>query len=90
MTRPSYRLFGAPYTSYLVLAFLAAVLVIMAYDGSSRPTVLSLVVIIPLLVLGWYSVRKREMAAAEERMGYTGEFPVKANRELPPEQRPER
>ena len=90
VTRPSYRLFGAPYTSYLVLAFLAAVLVIMAYDESSRPTVLSLVVIIPLLVLGWYSVRKRVMAAAEERMGYTGEFPVKANRELPPEQRPER
>jgi len=90
VTRPGYRLFGAPYTSYLVLAFLLAVLVIMAYDESSRPTVLSLVVIVPLLVLGWYAVRKRVMAAAEERMGYTGEFPVKANRELPPERRPDR
>ncbi|WP_208971988.1 amino acid permease [Kineococcus rubinsiae] len=78
--RPSYRLFGAPYTGYLVLAFLVAVLAIMAYDEDSRPTVLSLVVIIPLLVVGWFSVRKRVLAAAEERMGYTGEFPVKADR----------
>ncbi|MGI4895036.1 MAG: amino acid permease [Janthinobacterium lividum] len=80
VSRPSYRMFGAPYTGYLVLAFLLAVLVIMAYDSESRPTIYSLVVIIPLLVIGWFSVRKRVLAAAEERMGHTGEFPVKANR----------
>ncbi len=78
--RPHYRLFGAPFTGYLVLAFLVAVLGIMAYDPDSRPTVLALVVIVPLLVLGWFAVRKRVLAAAEERMGYTGEFPVKADR----------
>jgi len=82
VTRPEYRLFGAPYTGYLVLVFLLAVLVIMAYDESSRPTIYALGVIIPLLVIGWFAVRKRVMAAAEERMGYTGEFPVKANREV--------
>ncbi|WP_438672433.1 hypothetical protein, partial [Serratia marcescens] len=46
-----YRLFGAPYTGYLVLAFLVAVLGIMAYDEDSRPTVYALGVIVPLLVL---------------------------------------
>ncbi len=44
--RPHYRLFGAPFTGYLVLAFLVAVLGIMAYDPDSRPTVLALVVIV--------------------------------------------
>ena len=80
VTRPDYRLFGAPYTGYLTLAFLLAVLVIMAYDEESRPTIYALGVIVPLLVLGWFAVRKRVLAAAEERTGYTGEFPVKANR----------
>nr|WP_240897474.1 amino acid permease [Kineococcus vitellinus] len=78
--RPAYRLFGAPYTGYAVLVFLVAVLAIMAYDESSRPTVYALGVIVPLLVVGWFAVRGRVLAAAEERMGHTGEFPVKADR----------
>ncbi|WP_432514173.1 amino acid permease [Kineococcus sp. SYSU DK001] len=78
--RPSYRLPGAPWTGYAVLAFLVAVLAIMAYDESSRPTIYALGVIVPLLVAGWFAVRGRVLAAAEERLGYTGEFPVKADR----------
>ena len=32
LQRPSFRMFGAPYTGYLVLAFLVGVLVLMAFD----------------------------------------------------------
>ncbi|WP_432571150.1 amino acid permease [Kineococcus sp. SYSU DK005] len=83
VTRPDYRLFGAPFTGYLVLAFLVAVLAVMAYDEDSRPTVYALGVIVPLLVLGWFGVRGRVLAAAEERMGWTGDFPVKAGPKPP-------
>lgn len=38
-------------------------------------TVASLVIIIPLLLLGWYLSRKKILAIAEERMGHTGSFP---------------
>jgi L-asparagine permease len=77
MERPSFRLFGAPFTAWLTLAFLAAVLVLMAFDYPTGTfTVASLVVIIPLLVLGWYSQRSRILAIAKEREGYTGAHPV--------------
>jgi L-asparagine permease len=74
---PSFRLPGAPVTSWLTLAFLVAVVVLMAIDwpiGSF--TVMSLVVIIPLLVLGWHLQRDRILAAARLREGMTGPFPV--------------
>jgi L-asparagine permease len=74
---PSFRLPGAPVTSYLTLAFLLAVVVLMAIDwpiGSF--TVMSLVVIIPLLVLGWHLQRDRILAAARLREGMTGPYPV--------------
>ncbi len=83
MTRPSFRMWGAPYTGYLTLAFLFSVLVLMAFN---RPigtwTVASLVVVIPALIGGWYLVRGRVLAIAQDRVGHTGEFPVIAN--LPP------
>ena len=43
-------------------------------------TIGTLVVVIPALIGGWYLVRGRVVAAAHERIGYTGEFPVVANR----------
>ena len=56
---PSFRMFGAPYTGYLVLVFLAGVLVLIGFDYPVGTfTVGSLVVIIPLLVLGWFVCRK--------------------------------
>ncbi|MEV2224429.1 amino acid permease [Nocardia vinacea] len=83
LNRPAFRLPGAPYTGYATLAFLAAVLVLMAFD---RPigtwTVATLVLIVPALIGGWFLVRGKVMAAARERIGYTGEFPVVANRPL--------
>jgi len=79
--RPSFRLFGAPFTAYLTLAFLVAVLVLMAIDFPvGTITIGSLVIIIPLLMLGWYLSRGRILAIAQEREGYTGAFPVVAER----------
>jgi len=65
--RPAFRMFGAPYTGYLTLAFLLAVIVLMAFDNPVGTwTVASLVVIIPALMGGWYLSRGRinEIAAA--------------------------
>ncbi|MDQ1178722.1 L-asparagine permease [Rhodococcus sp. SORGH_AS 301] len=86
LERPSFRLFGAPYTSYATLAFLAAVLVLMALDAPIGTwTVATLVVIVPMLIGGWFLVRARVLSVAEERMGYTGKYPVVANRPTDPE-----
>lgn len=74
---PTFRLPGAPVTSWLTLAFLVAVLVLMAIDwpiGSF--TVMSLVIIIPLLIGGWFLQRDRILEAARLREGVTGAFPV--------------
>jgi L-asparagine permease len=86
LSRPAFRMWGAPYTGYLTLGFLFAVLVLMAMDPPIGTwTVATLVVIIPALIGGWYLVRARVLAIAQERQGYTGQFPVVANRPLPPE-----
>lgn len=62
--RPSFRLFGAPYTSYLTLAFLAFVLVTMAFSEMGRWVLLSSLALVPLLSLGWYATRRRRAEAA--------------------------
>lgn len=78
MSRPSFRLFGAPWTSYLTLAFLAAVLVLMLFDFPiGTYTVASLAIIIPALIAGWYSVRKRVNELAQTQP-LTGAIPVAA------------
>ncbi|MGI9123913.1 MAG: amino acid permease, partial [Mycobacterium sp.] len=83
LVRPSFRMWGAPYTGYLTLAFLFVVLVLM---GFNRPigtwTVASLIVVVPALIGGWFLVRTRVLEIARDRIGDTGEFPVLAN--LPP------
>ncbi|KAA0021059.1 amino acid permease [Antrihabitans cavernicola] len=84
LERPKFRLWGSPYTGYVTLLFLGAVLVLMAMDHPIGSwTVATLVVIIPMLIGGWYLVRKRVQAVAQERLGYTGEYPVVAKRPLP-------
>lgn len=86
LERPSFRLWGTPWTGYLTLLFLLAVLVLMAFDPPIGTwTVASLVIIIPALVIGWYAVRARVLAVAQERVGFTGQFPVIANRPPPGE-----
>jgi L-asparagine permease len=85
MERPKFRMPLSPWSGYLTLLFLLGVLVLMVFD---RPigtwTVGSLVVIIPALIGGWYLVRHRVIAIAEEREGHTGGFPVVANRPINP------
>jgi L-asparagine permease len=84
LNRPSFRMWGSPYTGYLTLVFLVAVLVLMGFDHPIGTwTVAALVVIIPALIGGWFLVRARVLAVAQERIGYTGEFPVIANPPLP-------
>jgi L-asparagine permease len=81
MQRPRFRMPFTPYSGYLTLVFLAGVLVLMAFDAPIGTwTIGTLVVVIPALIGGWYLVRGRVIAAAHERIGYTGEFPVVANR----------
>jgi L-asparagine permease len=84
---PKFRMPGAPVTSWVTLAFLAAVLVLMAIDWPiGSLTVASLVLIIPLLILGWVLQRDRILQIAALREGVTGQFPVTgrdATRQVP-------
>ena len=55
MERPSFRMWGSPYTGYLTLVFLVGVLVLMAFNYPIGTwTVVSLVVIVPALICGWF------------------------------------
>lgn len=87
LRRPSFKMFGAPYTGYFSLAFLLLVLVLMAFDYPvGTITVGSVVLIVPLLIVGWMFFRKRILAIAEEREGFTGAIPVIAARPLADEE----
>jgi L-asparagine permease len=89
MDRPSFRMWGAPYTGYATLAFLLLVLILMAFDPPVGTwTVASLVLIIPALIVGWYVVRDRVLEIARERQGFTGQFPVIANPPPPGDRQP--
>jgi L-asparagine permease len=76
--RPPFRMLGAPFTAYLTLAFLAFVLVTMAFSETGRWVLASTLVLGPLLVLGWFLQRKRIAEVAAEREGFTGAVPVVA------------
>ncbi|WP_280441603.1 amino acid permease [Nocardia brasiliensis] len=81
--RPQFRLIGAPYTGVATLVFLAAVVVLMAtsQDPVQRGAVLAvLFVAAPALVGGWFLARKRVVGIAAQREGFTGQFPVIAER----------
>ncbi|WP_024800397.1 amino acid permease [Nocardia sp. BMG51109] len=83
--RPSFRLMGAPYTNIAALIFMALVVVLMLFgeDDTQRGAVIAMVVImLPLLVGGWFLARRRVLRMAAVREGYTGQFPVLAERPL--------
>ncbi|WP_083295299.1 amino acid permease [Curtobacterium sp. BH-2-1-1] len=74
---PSFKLPGAPYTSWLTLVFLATVIVLMAIDYPiGTYTIASLIIVIPLLILGWFLQRDRILRIASLRSGITGPYPV--------------
>ncbi|MGO2660203.1 amino acid permease [Mycetocola reblochoni] len=80
LQRPAFRLWGAPVTSWLTLGFLVSVLVSMAFSDTGRWILASLLVIVPLLVGGWFGCRRRIHAIAAARDGHTGAVPVVAER----------
>jgi L-asparagine permease len=80
LARPAFRLFGTPYTSYATLVFLAAVTLLMCIENYWNA--IAIVVIVPVLIGGWYAVRGRVLAMAQERVGFTGNYPVIAETPL--------
>ncbi len=65
----SFKMPGAPFTSWLTLLFLFSVLVLMAFDyPNGTYTVATIPLLVVLLVLGWFGLRKRalEVKALEE------------------------
>ncbi|MEV7640058.1 MULTISPECIES: amino acid permease [Actinomycetes] len=67
--RPSFRMPFAPVSGWVTLGFLALVLVMMAFDNPVGTwTVASLVIIIPLIIGGWYLCRGRINEIAEARL----------------------
>ena len=67
--RPSFRMPFAPVSGRVTLGFLALVLVMMAFDNPVGTwTIASLVIIIPLIIGGWYLCRGRINEIAEARL----------------------
>ncbi|MFC3893171.1 amino acid permease [Lentzea rhizosphaerae] len=67
VARPSYRMPGAPYTSWGTLAFLALVIGQMAFAGTAEKIAFwSIPVLALVLFLGWRFVKSREQAAAQQ------------------------
>lgn len=58
LIRPAFRLFGAPFTAWLTLAFLVFVLASMGFSETGRWVLASLGVVTPLLIAGWITARK--------------------------------
>ena len=77
LKRPSFRMFGAPYTGYLSLLFLAGVLAMVFIE--SPLTMLVTAIASVLMVIGWYACRTRIHEIAATRDGHTGLSPVVAN-----------
>lgn len=68
LQRPSFRTPFAPYSSWFVLVALVLIVVLMAFDNPVGTwTVAGLLVIIPILIAGWYACRGRINAIAAER-----------------------
>ena len=76
-SRPSYRAPGGKFSDWAVIVFIVLVMVLIAFDYPVGTwTLISLLVVIPLLWGGWFLVRQRVYEVAAVREGYTGEFPV--------------
>ncbi|MBS4728397.1 amino acid permease [Mycobacterium sp. SM1] len=77
MRRPRFRMPLAPYSGYLTLTFLAAVLVLMVLDAQRGPWIVATMVIgIPALIGGWYLVRDRVATSAAETGGPARGLPL--------------
>jgi L-asparagine permease len=67
LERPKFRMPLSPYSGYVTLAFLVGVLVLMFVDKTYGPWMLGALLIGgPALIGGWYLIRSRVTAAAED------------------------
>ncbi|BBZ46145.1 amino acid permease [Mycobacterium parmense] len=67
LQRPDFRMPLAPYSGYVTLAFLAGVLILMLLDKVQGPWLLGAIVLgVPALIGGWFLVRHRVQAIAED------------------------
>ena len=74
LQRPNFRMPLSPYSGYVTLVFLAGVLILMFFDKVQGPWMLGALVLgIPALIGGWYLVRNRVTAAAQDDSGQVGE-----------------
>ena len=70
LERPKFRMPLSPYTGYATLVFLAGVLILMYFDKVQGPWMLGAVVIgVPALIGGWFLVRNRVTATAQDVSG---------------------
>jgi L-asparagine permease len=80
MERPRFRMPLAPYSGYVTLAFLAGVLVLMIFDQERGPWIIATLVLgIPALIGGWFLVRNRVTAAAQEGAVHSADAAVTAD-----------
>jgi L-asparagine permease len=69
LQRPNFRMPLTPYSGYLTLAFLVGVVVLMLFDKVQGPWLLGAMIIgIPALIGGWFLVRHRVTAAAQDNV----------------------
>jgi L-asparagine permease len=79
LARPRFRMPLAPYSGYVTLAFLAGVLVLMLLDARAGGWIAGTLAIgVPALIGGWYLVRHRVMATAEQLSAAPEQPPVVA------------
>jgi L-asparagine permease len=76
----TFKMPGAPVTSWVTLAFLASVLVLIALDYPNRTFTIGAFILIgiPALIIGWSACRARIYEIAAQRNGITGPLPVLA------------
>jgi L-asparagine permease len=73
----SFKLPGAPFTSWLTLLFLLSVLVLMAFDyPNGTYTIASIPLIAVILVVGWFGARKRVHELAHQVHDHHEETPA--------------
>jgi L-asparagine permease len=72
VTRPGYQVPFSPVTQIATLAFLVAVVVLMAFDDTGRVTLMCLPVILVALVIGWFRVRGRIDTSVLDQAGLDG------------------
>ncbi|HXB90030.1 amino acid permease [Mycobacterium sp.] len=76
LQRPHFRMPLAPYSGYVTLAFLAGVLVLMMCDPEKGSWIIAaLVAAVPALIGGWFLVRNRVTAAADDVVDHASEVP---------------